>query len=101
MGMNEELIWTAAGIAILGPLLINLWRAAKFYLSAPEELHSVKAAKWEPTEAEWTTARLRRARTERYRAEHAAWDKEFNPHETDKCPVCSGRRDRTRRSATF
>lgn len=76
------------------------WKIGKRVLSL-EELPSVKPTRWEPSEAEWTTARLRRARTERYAAEHAAWDREFNPHNADKCPVCSGRRDRTRRSVAF
>ena len=99
--MIGELFWTALGIVVAGPILLKIWQFAKQGLTMLDPYEPPRVAKWEPSEAEWTTARLRRARTERYRAEHAAWDKEFNPHAADQCPVCSGRRDRTRRSAAL
>jgi hypothetical protein len=75
------------------------WTKGKAILNYVDEPQ--RRLEWQPSEEEWTTARLRRARTERYRAEHAEWDRQFSPHEADRCPVCSGRRDRTRRSAAF
>lgn len=101
----DDLLWAMPVMGITW-LLWSAWKVAKAALSLDDaELHSVKAAQdWKPTEAQWAVARLRRARTERYRAEHAQWDQLFNPEghssHADKCAHCYGPRDRMRRYYT-